>query len=198
MDDGCLLTPIILPELLESICLHSGRKRFWKFRTVEEITVLHLLLRIQSMLSQEHALVFQLTGNKDVPISTYKENFQGTITFVKVDKDHGDMDVAFQIMMPPFDFDLSHCGKGPSTGWFFFSCYNTEQAHTLLEANASQNDKDFIVAVNWKLAEKYLAEGKAKDFPGDYYSNRYDDKSIQRHRQLGNRPKCFIRKIVRI
>ncbi|HNS11644.1 MAG TPA: Sec-dependent nitrous-oxide reductase [Bacteroidia bacterium] len=117
-----------------------------------------------------------IEGNKDIPISTYKENFQGTLTFVKVDKDHGDMDVAFQIMMPPFDFDLSHCGKGPSSGWFFFSCYNSERAHTLLEANASQNDKDFIVAVNWKLAEKYLAEGKAKDFPGEYYSNRYDDR----------------------
>ena len=33
-------------------------------------------------------------------------------------------------------------------GWFFFTCYNTEQANTKLEVNASQNDKDYIAAVN--------------------------------------------------
>jgi len=31
--------------------------------------------------------------------------------------------------------------KGPSHGWVFFTAYNTEQAHTLLEVNASQRDK---------------------------------------------------------
>ena len=30
--------------------------------------------------------------------------------------------------------------------------YNTEQANSLMERNASQNDKDFIAAVNWKQA----------------------------------------------
>ncbi|MBP6402597.1 MAG: nitrous oxide reductase, partial [Bacteroidia bacterium] len=118
-----------------------------------------------------------ITGNKDVPINSYKENFKGTITFIKVDKTSGNMNMAFQILMPGFDYDLAHCGKGPSTGWFFFSCYNTEQAHTLLEANASQNDKDFMVAINWKKAEEYLAAGKAKDFPCKYYHNILDEKT---------------------
>lgn len=112
-----------------------------------------------------------ITGNPDVPISSYKENFQGTITFVKVGDDIGGMDVAFQILTPGFDWDLARAGRNLSTGWFFFSCYNSEQAHTLLEANASQNDKDFIAAVNWKLAEKYIAEGKGKDVSSDYYHN---------------------------
>jgi hypothetical protein len=31
-----------------------------------------------------------------------------------------------------------------------------------LEVNASQKDKDFILAVNWKKAEQYLAQGKGK------------------------------------
>lgn len=118
-----------------------------------------------------------ISGNKDVPINSYKENFKGTITFVKVDKETGNMGIGFQILMPGFDYDLSHCGKGPSSGWFFFSCYNTEQAHTLLEANASQNDKDFMVALNWKKAEEYLAAGKAKDFPCKYYHNKLDEKT---------------------
>jgi nitrous-oxide reductase len=118
-----------------------------------------------------------ITGNKDVPINSYKDNFQGTITFVKVDKESGNMSIAFQVLMPGFDYDLSHAGKGPSSGWFFFSCYNTEMAHTLLEANASQNDKDFIVALNWKKAEEYLAQGKAKDFAGEYYHNLLSEKT---------------------
>lgn len=98
--------------------------------------------------------------NKDVPISTYKENFRGTISFIKVDKDKGDMSVAFQIITPPYDYDLSHAGKGPSYGWFFFSCYNSEEANTLLEVNASQKDKDYIMAVNWKKIEELVAQNK--------------------------------------
>ncbi len=111
---------------------------------------------------------------KDVPISTYKENFKGTVSFVKVSQE-GRMSIAFQILVPGFNYDLSHCGKGPSSGWFFFSSYNTEQAHTLLEINASQKDKDFILAVNWKKAEEYLAQGKAKEWKSEYYHNVYDD-----------------------
>jgi nitrous-oxide reductase len=72
------------------------------------------------------------------------------------------MDLAFQLKLPGVNFDLSRCGKAKSHGWFFFSCYNTEQANTLLEVNASQKDKDFIMAVNWKKAEEYLKAGKGK------------------------------------
>jgi nitrous-oxide reductase len=112
----------------------------------------------------------------DVPISSYKENFKGTITFVRVSPE-GAMDIAFQILTPGFNWDLSHAGKGPSDGWFFFSCYNTEQANTLLEVNASQNDKDFILAVNWKKAEEYVAQGKAKEWTTEFYHNRWDEKT---------------------
>ncbi len=114
---------------------------------------------------------------RDVPISTYKENFKGTISFVKVDPETGNMDVAFQIIVPGFDYDVAHAGKGPSHGWVFFSSYNTEQANSILEINASQNDKDFVAAVNWKLAEQYIAEGKYKTMDGVYYINRMDHKT---------------------
>lgn len=115
--------------------------------------------------------------NVDVPINTYKENFKGTISFVSVNKETGNMNLAFQIMCPGIDFDLAHAGKGASHGWFFFSCYNTEQANTLLEVNASQRDKDFIMAVNWKKAEEYLAQGKGKKEKTKYAHNVYDDKT---------------------
>jgi nitrous-oxide reductase len=114
-------------------------------------------------------------GGKDVPISSYKENFKGSISFIKVDPKSGHMNIAFQLRTPGFNFDLSRAGKGPSHGWFFFSCYNTEQAYTLLEVNASQKDKDFIMAVNWKKAEEYLAAGKAKIEKVKYAHNEYSD-----------------------
>jgi nitrous-oxide reductase len=113
--------------------------------------------------------------NGDVPINTYKQNFKGTLSFISVGKEDGKMDIAFQIQCPGVDFDLSHAGKGKSHGWFFFSCYNTEQANTLLEVNASQRDKDFIMAVNWKKAEEYLKAGKGRKQTVKYAHNVYNE-----------------------
>ncbi|WP_264559470.1 Sec-dependent nitrous-oxide reductase [Flavobacterium sp. N2270] len=112
----------------------------------------------------------------DVPINTYKENYKAHISFVKVGKE-GEMDIAFQLRLPAVNFDLSHAGKGKSHGWFFFSCYNSEQANTLLEVNASQKDKDFIMAVNWKKAEEYIKAGKGKREKARYAHNYWDEKT---------------------
>ncbi|RYZ51422.1 MAG: nitrous oxide reductase, partial [Chitinophagaceae bacterium] len=95
----------------------------------------------------------------DVPINTYKDNFKGSISFVSINQTSGEMNIAFQIRTPGVNFDLSRAGKGKSHGWFFFSCYNSEKANTLLEVNASARDKDFIMAVNWKKAEEYVKAG---------------------------------------
>jgi len=116
-------------------------------------------------------------NDKDVPISSYKENFKGSISFIKVNPEDGRMNIAFQLRTPGFNYDLSRAGKGPSHGWFFFSTYNTEQAYTLLEVNASQKDKDFIMAVNWKKAEEYIAQGKGRVEKAKYAHNVYDDKT---------------------
>lgn len=116
-------------------------------------------------------------ANGDVPINTFKQNFKGYISFISVGKEDGKMDIAFQLACPGVSFDLSHAGKGKSHGWFFFSCYNTEQANTLLEVNASQKDKDFIMAVNWKKAEEYLKAGKGKKVPVKYAHNVYNEKT---------------------
>ena len=42
----------------------------------------------------------------------------------------------------------------------FFTCYNSERATGKLEVTASQRDRDYIAAVDWKAAEKAIAEGK--------------------------------------
>lgn len=115
---------------------------------------------------------------KDVPIETYKQNFKGTISFVKVNKDSGIMSISFQILVPGIDYDLGHCGKGPSKDWCFFTSYNSEQAHNLLEINASQNDKDLIAAINWKTAEKCVADGRAATAPGVHVHNTWNDETM--------------------
>ncbi len=116
-------------------------------------------------------------NNADVPISSFKQNFKGYISFISIDKETGRMGIKFQLKTPGVSYDLARAGKGKSADWFFFSTYNTEQASTLMEVNASQKDKDFILAVNWKLAEKYLAEGKGKKESGKYTHNVWDEDS---------------------
>lgn len=111
----------------------------------------------------------------EASIAEYKDKFKGTISFIKVDPQTGRMNLNFQLLVPGVDYDLSRAGKAVSHGWTFFSCYNTEKAHTLLEVNASQRDKDFIMAVNWKKAEEYLAQGKAQKWPANYAHNVYDE-----------------------
>lgn len=112
---------------------------------------------------------------RDMAIKDYKGNFKAALSFLKVDQKTGHMKIAFQILMPGFDYDLSHPGRGKSHGWFFFSTYNTEEAHSLLEVNASQNDKDYIAAVNWKKAEEYMKAGKFSTMPAKYAHNVYNE-----------------------
>lgn len=111
---------------------------------------------------------------KDVPIDTYKKNFTGLINYVKVDQETGEMALDFQIAMPGFNYDLARNGKGKSHGWSFLTTYNSEMAHTLLEVNASQHDKDMLAIINWKKAEEYLKEGRFKERQTSYYHNLVD------------------------
>jgi len=113
--------------------------------------------------------------NEDITIAEYKEKFKGTLSFVSMGKE-GDLDLAFQILMPGFDYDLAHAGKGDSKDWVFFSCYNSEQANSIKEINASQNDKDFIVAINWKAAEAAAKSGKGSVVDTRYAHNKWDER----------------------
>ncbi|MFU8811486.1 MAG: Sec-dependent nitrous-oxide reductase [Balneolaceae bacterium] len=109
----------------------------------------------------------------DVPIESYSQEFRGALTFVELDEETGSMDLDFQIIVPPYNYDLGRAGKGASEDWVFFTTYNTEEAHTMLEVNASRNDKDFIAAVNWKKAVELVRNGHGQQMPGDYVHNYY-------------------------
>ncbi len=114
---------------------------------------------------------------RDMPINEYKGNFKGALSFISVAPDDGRLKIEFQLLMPGFDYDLSHPGRGKSHGWFFFTTYNTEEANSLLEVNASQNDKDFIAAINWKKIEEYVKNGGGTKVPANYAHNVYSDET---------------------
>jgi nitrous-oxide reductase len=99
-------------------------------------------------------------------LEDYATKFKGVVTGVKVDPGTGTMSVGWQVVMPPFNWDLGDAGKGPSHGWAFWTCYNSERATGKLEVTASQKDRDYIVAVNWQNVESALAAGKGKMLDG--------------------------------
>lgn len=113
--------------------------------------------------------------NGDVPIAEYKNKFRGHISYVKIDKESGHLSLDFQLALPPFNYDLSHSGKGASSDWSFFTCYNSEMASTLLEINSSKNDKDYILAVNWKKAAEHVANGDFDTQTSKYVHNVFDE-----------------------
>lgn len=96
----------------------------------------------------------------------YAKEFNGMVSGIKVDQGTGEMKVGWQILTPPFDWDLGSTGKGPSSGWAFWTSYNSEMAHDILEVNASQKDRDLAAVVNWRAAEKAVADGQAQMMGG--------------------------------
>jgi nitrous-oxide reductase len=98
-------------------------------------------------------------GNQYVPIEDYARSYKGAISGIKIDPGTGTMSLGWQIMTPPFNWDLGATGKGPSNDWAFWTSYNSERATGKLETTASQNDRDYIAVVNWKAAERTAAAG---------------------------------------
>ena len=101
-----------------------------------------------------------------LPVEKYASDYKGVLAGIKIDPKSGEMSLGWEILMPPFDYDLGDAGKKVSDGWMFFTSYNTERATGKLEVTASQRDRDYIAAVDWRLAEKANAEGKGKMIGG--------------------------------
>ncbi len=99
-------------------------------------------------------------------IEDYATKYKGVIAGIKVDSKSGKMSLGWQVLMPPFNYDLGDAGKGPSKDWGFWTCYNSERATGKLEVTSTQKDRDYVVAANWKEAEKAIAAGKFKIIDG--------------------------------
>lgn len=96
------------------------------------------------------------------PVEQYATQYNGVVTGIAVNPKSGHMTLGWQILMPPFDYDLGDAGKLASNGWAFWTSYNTERATGKLEVTASQKDRDYIAAVNWKAAEQAEKDGKTR------------------------------------
>ena len=57
--------------------------------------------------------------------SKYETEFNGMVSGLKVDPATGTLSVGWQILTPPFNWDLGSTGKGPSSGWAFWTSYNS-------------------------------------------------------------------------
>ncbi len=99
-------------------------------------------------------------------VADYKTEFNGMVSGIKVDPKSGEMAVGWQILTPPFNWDLGSTGKGPSSGWAFWTSYNSEMAHETLEANSTQGERDYAAIVNWRAAEQAVKDGKGTMMAG--------------------------------
>jgi len=114
-------------------------------------------------------------GREYVPIDQYKEKYRGLAMFWKFDRAKGRIDIekSWAIELPPYTQDLADAGKLDSDGFVFINSFNTEMAigGTLegkppIESGASQNDMDYLHIIDWKKAEKLVADGKTVDIKG--------------------------------
>lgn len=99
-------------------------------------------------------------GNKYESLDDYSTKYRGVMSAVTFDEKAQKLHIAYQVALPPWAYDLSDAGKKISKDWAVITTYNTEEATTNLEINASKEDRDFIVLFNWRELEKMVKEGK--------------------------------------
>ncbi len=108
-------------------------------------------------------------GGTYADVTEYAEKYKGVVAGIKIDPDSGHMSLDFEILVPPFDYDLGDAGKGPSDGYLFWTCYNSEREFIeggKLEVTASQRDKDYILMVDHRAASAAVAAGQAEEIGG--------------------------------
>ncbi|WP_102345060.1 Sec-dependent nitrous-oxide reductase [Bacillus sp. Marseille-P3661] len=106
-------------------------------------------------------------GSEYASLDEYSSKYYGVMSAVQFDEEAEKLGVSWQVALPPWSYDLSDAGKGPSHGWGVITTYNTEEGTTNLEINASQADRDYIVLFNWKELEKMVAEGQYEEINGE-------------------------------
>jgi nitrous-oxide reductase len=105
-------------------------------------------------------------GSEYASLDDYSEKYRGVMSAVTFDEENEKLNVAYQVALPPWSYDLSDAGKKMSADWAVMTTYNTEEATTNLEINASQADRDYIVLFNWKELEGKIQDGEYDDVSG--------------------------------
>lgn len=105
-------------------------------------------------------------GSEYASLDEYSEKYRGVMSAVTFDEKKEKLNIAYQVALPPWSFDLSDAGKKMSADWAVLTTYNTEEATTNLEINASQADRDYIVLFNWKELEEKVKNGEYEEVTG--------------------------------
>lgn len=105
-------------------------------------------------------------GSEYASLDDYSEKYRGVMSAVTFDETSEKLNIAYQVALPPWSFDLSDAGKKASADWAVMTTYNTEEATTNLEINASQADRDYIVLFNWKELEQKVKNGEYDEVTG--------------------------------
>ena len=109
------------------------------------------------------------------PIEKFDETYRGAVTFWSFDRASGRIvpEKSFAIELPPYMQDLADAGKLASDGFVFINSFDTERAYggvmegkPALESGASQNDMDYLHVIDWKKAERVVADGKTQTIAG--------------------------------
>jgi nitrous-oxide reductase len=100
------------------------------------------------------------------PVESYAAQYKGVVAAIAIDPANGTMKLGWEILMPPFNYDLGDAGKVASDGWMFWTSYNAERATGSLEVTSTQRDRDYIAAIDWRAAEKAVREGKGEPLGG--------------------------------
>lgn len=105
-------------------------------------------------------------GSEYASLDDYSEQYRGVMSAVTFNEEKEKLEVAYQVALPPWSYDLSDAGKKISADWAVMTTYNTEEATTNLEINASQADRDYIVLFNWKELEQKIEAGEYDEVTG--------------------------------
>jgi nitrous-oxide reductase len=105
-------------------------------------------------------------GSEYKSLDEYSTDYRGVMSAVTFDQNQEKLNIAYQVALPPWSYDLSDAGKKSSADWAVMTTYNTEEATTNLEINASQADRDYIILFNWKELEKMVADGQYDEVTG--------------------------------
>jgi nitrous-oxide reductase len=105
-------------------------------------------------------------GQKYESLDNYSKEYRGVMSAVTFDQQKEKLGIAYQVALPPWSYDLSDAGKKGSADWAVMTTYNTEEATTTLEVNASQADRDYIVLFNWKELAQMVKDGKYEEVNG--------------------------------
>ena len=117
---------------------------------------------------------------RDMPIDEYKGNFKGALTFIDVEPKSGEMEVAFQILMPGFNYDLAHAGsKASHTAGCSLPLIIRKRANTLLEVNARHRTTRTLsrpLTGNWLKSTCSGRQGQRRCRPTLCFTTAIDDK----------------------